>query len=657
MSDSNAIFDLCQSIAGSLRDVVSFDALGLVLHDAVRNELCLHVISKSQNESKAVVLPAESDSVFALVWREQKPRVFSCIETEAPEGDVCRLALGDGIRALTLIPVSDGDRRLGILGFGFRELHQPDDRELRFHGRVATEFAGAVDGYLTKLALQQERDRMRVLFEITSALTSRLSMDELFQAISEQLGRLIKHEHGAITLLDKSTGKDVRLIPLHIPQKIDEKDRTFNPEGTPMGEVLSTGKPVLTCGLDFKRFPSPLYREYAHLFSLPSCSVPLVGRNGAVGTIGVSRKQEEPFTNDEVDLLVQVSRQLSIAIENSITYRELAEKKDRLVTEKRYLEEEIRFDQNVNGMIGESQAFRQVLRTISVVAPTDATVLMQGETGTGKELIARAIHDMSERSKQSFVKVNCAAIPATLLESELFGHEKGSFTGAFAQKLGRFELAHKGTLFLDEVGEIPLELQCKLLRAIQEQELERLGGNRTIQVDVRFVAATNRNLKQMVEEGKFRSDLYYRLHVFPLTVPPLRERREDIPLLIRYFTQKYAKRMNRAIEEIPSSSIEALTAYDWPGNVRELQNIIERSVILSSGRRLEVMLPEPAQTAVQAASAAPVVESVNRERILWALHESGGRVAGPGGAAARLGVRRTTLQSRMKRLNIERAYR
>jgi formate hydrogenlyase transcriptional activator len=326
--------------------------------------------------------------------------------------------------------------------------------------------------------------------------------------------------------------------------------------------------------------------------------------------------------------------------------------------EKLYLEEEIRFHQNVSGMVGESPAFQAVLKTIQVVASTDATVLVQGETGTGKELVARAIHDLSGRSKQSFVKVNCAAIPATLLESELFGHEKGSFTGAFAQKVGRFELAHKGTLFLDEIGEIPLDLQCKLLRAIQERELERLGGNRTIHVDVRFVAATNRNLKQMVEEGKFRDDLYYRLHVFPLTVPPLRERRADIPLLIHYFTQKYARRMNRAIEEIPSSSIEALTTYDWPGNVRELQNIIERSVILSLGRRLEVVLSEPAQAALQAdASTAAVAEVVERERILRALSDCGGKVAGPDGAAARLSMRRTTLQSRMKRLNIGRAYR
>jgi formate hydrogenlyase transcriptional activator len=358
-----------------------------------------------------------------------------------------------------------------------------------------------------------------------------------------------------------------------------------------------------------------------------------------------------------VDLLVQVARQIAIATENSLAYRELSQLKDKLATEKLYLEDEIRIDQNLGNMIGEGPAFQAVLSGIQVVAPTDATVLIEGETGTGKELVARALHDLSGRSKRSFIKVNCAAIPATLLESELFGHEKGSFTGAFAQKIGRFELAHQGTLFLDEVGEIPLELQSKLLRAIQEQELERLGGNRTVRVDVRFIAATNRSLKQMVDEGTFRSDLYYRLHVFPLTVPPLRERREDIPLLVRYFTQKYAKRMNRAIESIPSAAIEAMTNYEWPGNIRELQNVIERSVILSTGPVLEIALPELAMAAPPPTRTPRLQESAERDQILRALRETQGKVAGPNGAAARLGLRRTTLQSRMKKLNIARQYR
>ncbi len=327
-------------------------------------------------------------------------------------------------------------------------------------------------------------------------------------------------------------------------------------------------------------------------------------------------------------------------------------------------EDELRCDANVGNMVGESPALQAVLDAIQVVAPTDTVVLIQGETGTGKELVAHAIHDLSSRSKRPFINVNCAAIPATLLESELFGHEKGSFTGAFAQKIGRFELAHEGTLFLDEIGEIPLELQPKLLRALQEQEFERVGGNRTIRVDVRIVAATNRNLKQMVDEGKFRADLYYRLHVFPLTVPPLRERREDIPLLIRFFTQRYARKLNRAIDEIPSAALDALTRYDWPGNIRELQNLVERSVILSSGRVLQISVPMLSSSGVLQIAAPNAVsdlagtarKNAERERIIEALRLAGGQVGGADGAAARLGLKRTTLQSRMRKLNIERQY-
>ena len=321
--------------------------------------------------------------------------------------------------------------------------------------------------------------------------------------------------------------------------------------------------------------------------------------------------------------------------------------------------EEIRCAENLGNMVGESPGFQEVLKAIQVVGPTDSAVLIQGETGTGKELVAHAIHDQSRRSQRSFVEVNCAAIPATLLESELFGHEKGAFTGAIAQKVGRFELAHQGTLFLDEIGEIPLELQPKLLRVLQQQEFERLGSNRTLRVDVRIIAATNRHLQQMVEDGKFRSDLYYRLNVFPLTVPPLRERREDIELLIRFFTQRYARKLNRTIEEIPAPALEALIRYDWPGNIRELQNVIERSVILSPGPQLRIAMPEfNSQLApvVLVGRASDGSEEVERARILQALKEARGQIGGPDGAAARMGLKRTTLQSRMKKYNIARQY-
>jgi formate hydrogenlyase transcriptional activator len=651
---------LCNSLAGSLRRVVSFDFLALVLHDPVHDQLRVHAVSSTRPfKEREVVLPANGDHIGARAWREQKPLVLSPLEEEAARpGDPIEEALKEGIHALILVPLTNGDRRLGILGFGFMAPFQPDGEALAFLQRVASEVAVSVDGYLTRQALLRERDRMRVLFEITNALVSKLPMDDLFSAISGQLNRVVAHDFAAVTLLDKATG-EMHLKGLHSPGGIEfEPDETSGrPEGLPSGEALATGKPVVTTGVDFVRFPSPLYRKYADLGIHSSCSIPLAGANGMSGVLDLARMSGEPFTEDEVDLLVQVARQIAIATENALAYRELSQIKDKLATEKLYLEDEIRFDQNLGSMIGEGPAFQAVLRGIQVVAPTDATVLIEGETGTGKELVARALHDLSGRSKRSFIKVNCAAIPATLLESELFGHEKGSFTGAFAQKIGRFELAHQGTLFLDEVGEIPLELQSKLLRAIQEQELERLGGNRTIRVDVRFVAATNRNLKQMVDEGKFRSDLYYRLHVFPLTVPPLRERKEDIPLLIRYFTQKHAKRMNRPIESIPSAAIKALTNYEWPGNIRELQNVIERSVILSPGRVLQIALPETAKSSFPSLRTPRFEESAERERILGALRESDGKVSGPNGAAARLGLRRTTLQSRMKKLHIEHQYR
>jgi formate hydrogenlyase transcriptional activator len=654
---------LCDALAASLRRVIRFDSLGLALHDTVRGELRVHAVAANRPyKHKTVAVPTTDENEIARVWREQKPAFFDPADAGQPWSDL--IQEDPDVRLIILVPLSTGDRRLGILGFGFSAEVKPDDAMLVFLGRVASELAVSVDAFLTRKALVQERDRLRVLSEISEALVSKLPMDELLSAISGQLSRVVAHDFAAISLFDKSTG-EIRRLGLHAPggMMVTIDEAAVRAEGLPSGEALATGKPVVITSrprtaADFERFPSPIYRKYGSRWG-SSCSIPLIGVNGALGSLDILRTDEVAFTEDEVDLLVQVGRQVAIAVANSLAYQELAELKDRLATEKLYLEDEIRFDQNVGNMVGESAAFQAVMRAIHVVAPTDATVLIQGETGTGKELVARAIHDLSSRSKRSFIKVNCAAIPATLLESELFGHEKGSFTGAIAQKLGRFELAHQGTIFLDEIGEIPLELQSKLLRAVQEQEIERLGGNRTIRVDVRIIAATNRNLKQMVEDGKFRSDLYYRLQVFPLNVPPLRERREDISALIRFFTQRYANRMSRAIDEIPSTALEALTLYDWPGNIRELQNLVERSVILSPGRVLQIAIPDvvPVSGGLRLTPSVRKDENAERERILQALRLSGGKVSGASGAAAKLGMRRTTLQSRMKRLNIERQYR
>jgi formate hydrogenlyase transcriptional activator len=317
--------------------------------------------------------------------------------------------------------------------------------------------------------------------------------------------------------------------------------------------------------------------------------------------------------------------------------------------------DEIRGQHNLEEIIGDSPRLKAVLDSVRIVAPADSTVLIQGETGTGKEVIARAIHNLSSRKDQAFVKVNCAAIPLGLLESELFGHEKGSFTGAIAQRIGRFELAHKGTLFLDEVGDIPLELQPKLLRVLQEQEFERLGSTRTQRVDIRLLAATNANLTQMVAEKKFRSDLYYRLNVFPIDVPPLRERRRDIPLLVHYFVNKYARRLGKQIESIPKETMDALSRYSWPGNIRELQNLMERAALLSNGPSLRVPLAEiPPDSDFSMACAGNALEQAKRHLIVRALDESNWVVGGARGAAARLGVKRTSLAYKMERLGISR---
>jgi formate hydrogenlyase transcriptional activator len=386
--------------------------------------------------------------------------------------------------------------------------------------------------------------------------------------------------------------------------------------------------------------------------------------------LNLARREENTFSPDEVKFLMQVASQIAIAVENALAYSQITELKDKLAQEKLYLEDEIRTEMNFEEIVGKSATLRQVLKQVETVGPTESTVLIYGETGTGKELIARALHNLSARHSNAFVKLNCAAIPTGLLESELFGHEKGAFTGAIAQRIGRFELANRGTVFLDEVGEIPLELQPKLLRVLQEREFERLGSTRTLRTDARLIAATNRDLEAMVEEQKFRSDLFYRLNVFPVRVPPLRERPEDIPLLVRHFTQQFARSMNKDIESIPSETMNALCEYHWPGNIRELQNVIERAVILSSGPVLRVVLSDlksngsSVAASENAKSAARpenlgnmqrVLEETERKQILGALEESRWVVAGPKGAAARLGMKRSTLQVRMQKLGIARS--
>ncbi len=652
---------LLAGVADSLRRIVGFDYIGLILHDPNGDVMQGYILTEPGSPVITDLrLPVDQDPA-GWVWLNQRPLVISAVGSETRWPEFVRRSRAFEISTLTLVPLTAGDNRLGAFGFSSIAPYRPTPAELTFLERVANEFAVAVDAYLAKQKAVQERDRLRTLFDITNALVSKLSPDELFPAISGQLSKVVSHDHAVLTLSQEETGTlDVYALHSTDPKLLESVKGPFNPVGMPAEEVLATGKPVVAYDTDIDRYPNPNFRRFVALGLKSICSVPLILRDRIRGTLALSRlTSNDAWSPDDVEFLAQVANQIAIAVENSLSYRELSEMKERLATEKLYLEDEIRLDHNIGNMVGGSPAFQAVLKSLQIVAPTDSTVLILGETGTGKELVARAIHELSGRGKGTFVKVNCAAIPANLLESELFGHEKGSFTGAVAQKLGRFELAHNGTLFLDEIGEMPLELQPKLLRAIQDQEFERLGGTRTIRTNARLVAATNRDLKAMADENKFRSDLYYRLHVFPLNVPSLRERREDIPLLVRYFVQKHAQRMGREIETIPSQALAALTNYDWPGNIRELQNVIERSVILTNGPELRVAMPEFDSKLPAAAShgqASDLSGASERTRILQALKEANGQVGGPDGAAARLGMKRTTLQSRMRKYNIARQF-
>jgi formate hydrogenlyase transcriptional activator len=651
---------LLEGAAESLRRIVSFDHLALILHDSNGNAMQGYILNEPCNPViSSLRLPVDHDPA-GWVWLNQRPLVISSVQAETRWSEFVSRARDFGLSTLVLVPLTTGDHQLGAFGFSSVAPLDPGPAEIAFLERIASEFAVAVQSFLARQEALRERDRLRTLFDITNVLVSKLQRDELLSAISDQLSKIVRHDYSWLTLCNSAGGLDVYALHSTGPQLYEDFKESFDPVGMPAEEVLTSGMPIVARHTDIDRYPNPTFQRFVALGFKSICSVPLIARHRIIGTLALNRLTDEIWTPEDVEFLVQVARQIAMTVSNSLAFGEVAEMKERLATEKLYLEDEIRLDHNIGNMVGDGPAFQAVVNAIQTVAPTGATVLIMGETGTGKELVARAIHELSGRSTGSFVKVNCAAIPASLLESELFGHEKGSFTGAVAQKIGRFEVAHGGTLFLDEIGEMPLELQPKLLRAIQDQEFERVGGNRTIRTDARLVAATNRDLKAMVEENKFRADLYYRLHVFPLNVPPLRERREDIPLLTRYFVQKHAQRMGRSIDTIPTSVLDALANHHWPGNIRELQNVLERSVILTNGSVLQVPMTElTGKTIPITLTGKSPAEPHNAERakILKALEDSRGQVGGPGGAAARLGLKRTTLQSRMRKFNISREFR
>jgi formate hydrogenlyase transcriptional activator len=678
--------DLFAALVDELNGVVDFDAIGVFLKCQNSDRFQNHFVDI---ESRSILVAEENqlpEETFISSVYERQDSWLRSTENLEPRYERLKTALQNrGIRSICALPLTTGHRRLGVISFGSKQPNAYPPEEIRFISQVADQIALAFDDALNFAAmrraseeLQTKNNRLQLLLDVTNQFVSNLELRDLLRAISQGVRRVMQSDYTGLSL-PESEGEQLRLYALDFPRGKGflHEELVYSIDGSPAGTAFRSMKPLtlrspFTGWLNFPIVQIAL-REDLKSF----CFLPLISRSRAIGVLVLGRLHDDVFTEDEIHFLEQIANQIALAVENALAYREIEDLKDQLSKEKLYLEDEIRSEMNFTEIIGKSPSLRRVLKLVERVAPTDSTVLISGETGTGKELIARAIHDLSPRRSKPFVKLNCAALPAGLLESELFGHEKGAFTGAIAQRVGRFEVADSGTIFLDEIGEIPLELQTKLLRVLQEREFERLGSSKTIRTDARLIAATNRNLEAMVAEQKFRSDLFFRINVFPVYVPSLRERDADIPLLVRHFTQQFSRRMNKVIDTIPSATMDALRRYQWPGNIRELQNLIERAVIISTGPVLsldvaDLKLP-PANSSPQKVlqekvfeEKAPASESktngalhdvlkeTERQKILEALKRSNWVVAGPKGAAAQLGTKRSTLQQRIRKLGITR---
>jgi formate hydrogenlyase transcriptional activator len=660
--DLTALF---RDLVERLPRVVSFDSLWLVLHDPARDRMRLHVLEgPARADAGKSAWPIErtlEDSPSALAWSTQAPLIVFDLAADPRYPAAFQLLRDNGIRSCCILPLTTAHRRLGAVGFGYARPQEYAEADLEFLGQVARQIAVAVGSVLAheeagqlQGALAEERDRLRLLLDLNNTLAPNLDLRALLRAVSANVRRAMRCDYTSV-ILPEPDGRTLRIYARdfsEVPEPMAE-ELVVPRLGTPAGIVLETGKAMIMDAEELSHF-DPKINPTLALGLRSACFLPLVARDRLLGTLNVGRFPERAFTQDDIDFLRQVAGQVALAADNALDYYQVAASRQRLADERVYLNEEIRRGQNFEQIVGSSAALKNVLKQVAIVAPTDSTVLILGETGTGKELIARAIHNMSARRDHTFVKVNCAAIPLGLLESELFGHEKGAFTGAIARKTGRFEVAHQGSLFLDEVGDIPPELQPKLLRVLQEQEFERLGSTQTIKVNVRMVAATSRNLPAMVEGREFRGDLYYRLNIFPLVIPPLRDRSDDIPPLVDYFVARFAERLGRRVSRVDRQTMDLLQAYHWPGNIRELQNVIERSVILAEGGTLHIdaSVLESASSA-RTHAAGDVLRQNEKDSIEAALAETKGRIAGPRGAAARLRIPASTLESKIRALRID----
>jgi formate hydrogenlyase transcriptional activator len=641
-------------LAKALREVVPFDYLQLVAFDSDTKSVVWHLLS-SNGIMRDVPLKDVAVEGTPIEWvHESQETLVTQDWTQETRFAKHGESLSQlGIASTCVLPLSRAQRRLGVLTVGSSRSRAYPEEEVRFLSLVADQIALAIDAAVNFYLSQQAQDRLKLILDLTNQGVSSLNFQELLRTISSSVRRVMRCDAAAI-MLPEPDGKHLRVHALDIPDgKGFFKEELLIPiEGSLPGETFRSGKPWVLNRLDPAEVPPEMYAKAAGEGMNSFCDVALISRNRLLGVLALAKREENAFDQEQTAFLCQVAQQVAIGVENALAYGEIADLKDKLAQEKLYLEDEIRGEMDFEGIVGQSSALRHVLSLVETVAPNDSTVLLLGETGTGKELIARAIHDRSRRKDRTLVKLNCAAIPTGLLESELFGHERGAFTGAISQRIGRLELADQGTLFLDEVGDIPIDIQPKLLRALQEREFERLGSSRTKKVDVRLVAATNRDLEKMMENREFRSDLYYRLNVFPIRIPPLRERPEDIPLLVRYFTQKYGRLLDKQIESIPAAVMTKLSHWHWPGNIRELENFIERSVIVTHGSALQAPIGELSNNG-HTTSAPALQNASERDEIIRILKTTNGRVAGPGGAAAQMGLKRTTLISRMKKLGID----
>jgi formate hydrogenlyase transcriptional activator len=669
--------EVLRAIAANIREVIHADAVTVALPDSASEKFRVFAMDfphgKGVIKEELLVVPsaAVKKAIDTL-----KPVVFDTRDRDELEPDPYGLAAAEGLKAACNIPLVNRGRALGILSI-LRTTETPfTPEDVDFLSRASGQIAIAVENALTFQEASSLGARLQLLLNLTNRITSNLELGEVLRAVSANIRELMQCDAVGFLLYDKELGK-FRLLGLNSPHGkgfVREEQLVTSDKDDPGTRAFQTLTPVVvTYGQD--QVSREMYELATAEGVKTSCFIPLVSRGQALGVLGISRFTDGSFSPDDINFLSQASGQIAIAVENALAYSEISALKDKLAQEKLYLEQEFRSEMGFEQIIGNSPALKHVLQQVETVAPSDSTVLLLGETGTGKELIARAIHDRSRRKQRTLVKLNCAAIPTGLLESELFGHEKGAFTGAISQKIGRLELADQGTLFLDEVGDIPLEIQPKLLRALQEREFERLGSTHTRKVNVRLVAATNRDLETMMANKEFRSDLYYRLNVFPIPIPPLRDRREDIPLLVSHFVQRFAKEMQKPIETIPTAVMKGLRTWDWPGNIRELENFIERAVLLTRGKSLEAPLAELRKTNTEGfvhtglqevkqvaeertnsgadkGSVADEYEKKQRDQIIRALTACKGRVGGADGAAARLGTNRTTLLSRMKKLGI-----